>query len=145
MIIAFSPCKREEGWFIFVYSNNHCQCSGLWQTLNWIAIVINKLLLRHLFFFLNEAGETNIKCRGDFITIAKVRMNSPSPRQQLLPQSILFMCTEYISVNTGIMKPMVYILYTVIIYTVCTFLIQLIYYKYLNMTLILVLVHQCPW
>lgn len=75
-------------------------------------------------FFLNEAGETNIKCRGDFITIAKVRMNSASPRQQLLPQSILFMCTEYISVNTGIMKPMVYILYTVITYTVCAFLIQ---------------------
>lgn len=43
------------------------------------------------FFFLNEAGQTNSKCCRDFISIAKVRMNSASPRQQLLSQSFLFM------------------------------------------------------
>lgn len=43
---------EEVGWFIFVYSNKQRQCSGLWQTLNWIASVINKLLLT---FCRNEA------------------------------------------------------------------------------------------
>lgn len=42
--------REGRGWFIFVYSNKQCQCSGLWQTLNWIAVMINKLLLAHLFF-----------------------------------------------------------------------------------------------
>lgn len=110
---------REEGWFISVYSNKQCQCSGLWQTLNWIAIVINKLLLRHLLFFLlNGAGKTNIKCCGDFISIAKVWMNSASPRRQLLSQSILLLSREYISLNTEMIIEMVFA-YCNYIYCIC--------------------------
>lgn len=63
----FMGARAGWAWFIFVYSNKQCQCSGLWQTLNWIvkmADVMNKLLLRH-FLFSNE--KTNIKCCGDFI------------------------------------------------------------------------------
>lgn len=126
---------REGGWFIFVYSNKQCQCSGLWQTLNWIAIVINKLLLRHLFFFQNEAGKTNIKCCGDFISIAKVWMNSASPRRQLF-QSILFMWRGCISLNTKIVKQKVYI-HTSTVYAI---LIQYVNNKYLSVTFILVLI-----
>lgn len=70
MIIRLTSCRKGGGLIYFVYSNKQCQCSGLWQTLNWIAIVINKLVFRHLF--LKEAGETNTECSGDFISIAEV-------------------------------------------------------------------------
>ena len=89
--IRFLPEKR--GWCICVYSNKQCQCSGLWQTLNWIAFVMNKSLLRHLF--LNEAGRINTKCCSNFISIAKVWLNSASPRNSCFLYPFLYMWGIY--------------------------------------------------
>lgn len=61
--------QERRGWSICVYSNKQCQCSRLWQTLHWIAIVINNSALRH--FFLNEVGGNKYEVLPGSTSISK--------------------------------------------------------------------------
>lgn len=96
----------------------------------------DKQVTAQTLFVSNETEKTNINCRGDFISAAKVWMNSASPRWQLLSHSILSLWREYISLNTDFIEQLIYI---VITSTVDAVLIQYVSKKCLYMTFILVL------